>query len=251
MSDDRHGTSLPSPRAGSDSPFIHVDDVSVAISGTPLLAPVTFAVPRGGSLAVRGHNGAGKSTLLRVLAGIMKPSTGTVTIDGRDVDTRNRNFRRSIAAMIGLPPFAPDLTLHDHLALVAATWYNHDADEHARSLLEELGMTGLSTRYPHEISSGQTQLFSLAVTLARPCDLLLLDEPEQRLDADRRDLVAQAIEARQRAGVTLVMATHNADLAQRLTRDSVELENDSYLGDTVPTDERSAPGTHPLPGRDE
>lgn len=102
--------------------MIEVDEVGVTAGDVTLLAPVSVVAQRGEALVVRGRNGTGKSTLLRVLAGARKPSSGAVRIDGEAVVQRDRGFRRRVAAMIGLPPMAPDLTVFDHVLLVATTW---------------------------------------------------------------------------------------------------------------------------------
>lgn len=198
----------------------------VANDAITLLAPVSISVKSGEALIVRGENGAGKSTLLRVLAGMRTPSSGSASIGGEPVADRDRGFRRRVAAMVGLPPMAPDLTVRDHVAMVATTWVDRaqDPNETTNSVLDELGLTELGTRFPHELSSGQTQLFGLALVLARPFDVLVLDEPEQRLDPDRVATVAKALNARREAGATLVVATHSEVLADALAGTTLLLE---------------------------
>lgn len=99
-----------------------VTEVSVSIQDEVLLEPVTFDIATGTALAVVGPNGSGKTTLLEVLAGTLAPSSGTVAINGRPVDERNRAFRASVAAMIGVPPMARNLTMREHACLVATSW---------------------------------------------------------------------------------------------------------------------------------
>lgn len=206
--------------------MIDLHNVGVSSDAVTLLAPVSIAVGPGQALVVRGENGAGKSTLLRVLAGMRTPTTGSARIAGESVMDRNRGFRRRVAAMIGLPPMAPDLTVRDHVAMVATTWadHAHDPNEITDGLLEELGLAALGTRFPHELSSGQTQLFGLALVLARPFDVLVLDEPEQRLDPSRVETVARALNARRDAGATLVVATHSQALADALDGETLFLK---------------------------
>ncbi|MFB2556524.1 ABC transporter ATP-binding protein [Herbiconiux liangxiaofengii] len=206
--------------------MIDVERVGVVSGDVTLLHPVSVDVGAGEALVVRGRNGTGKSTLLRVLAGARKPSHGVARIDGRVVDSRDRRFRRRVSAMIGLPPTAPDLTVLEHVRLVAATW-SSDADDSSiseRTLLDELGLDALADRFPHELSSGQGQLFGLALVLARPFDVLLLDEPEQRLDPEHVATVIRVLRARRDAGATLVTATHSAVLADALADRTLQLE---------------------------
>lgn len=181
-----------------------------------LLAPTSFALEAGRALAVTGHNGAGKTTLLRVLAGLTRPSTGSATIAGRPVDDRSPEFRRLVAAHLGLPPLARDLTLREHAVLVAASWGIGlpAAEERVEAVFAELGIGHLVARFPHELSSGQRQLFALVLTLVRPCAVLLVDEPEQRLDEHRRGLVAAALRRRRDDGATIVLVSHSPVLVE-------------------------------------
>lgn len=209
-----------------NSGVIDVDDLSVVAGEVTLLTPVSVRAARGEALVVRGRNGSGKSTLLRVLAGVLTPSSGRVSIGGAGVAPRDRRFRRTVAAMIGLPPMAPDLTVRDHVLLVATTWTKDPdaAAAFASDVLVELGINTLGERFPHELSSGQTQLFGLALVLARPFEVLILDEPEQRLDPDHIVAMTGALCARRDAGATLVVATHSAALADRLADRTLTLD---------------------------
>jgi ABC-2 type transport system ATP-binding protein len=206
-------------------PLLTFEDVAVLEDDVLMLDDASGSVDRGGVLALRGANGAGKTTLLRVLAGGLRPTAGTVRLAGRTPDDRDRHTRRMLAALIGPAMTQRDLTVREHLQFIAATWgadVQH-AQKVAASLLEELSLSALGARFPHELSSGQTQLFSLAMTLARPFDLLLLDEPEQRLDADRTGLLVDTVRRRVEAGAAVVMATHSQRLETALADDSLTL----------------------------
>lgn len=206
--------------------MIQVEQVGVVSGGVALLDPVSLDVSRGEALVVRGSNGAGKSTLLRVLAGARTPTSGSARIADTVVTEGDRMLRRRVSTMIGLPPMAVDLTVRDHVLLVATTWVDDGdaAAELADGVLAELGIDWLGERYPHELSSGQTQLFGLALVLARPFDVLILDEPEQRLDPEHVDAVIEVLRARREAGATLVIATHSAVLADALADQTVVLK---------------------------
>jgi len=196
---------------------IEMAEVGVTAGDVTLLAPVTVTARSGEALIVRGRNGTGKSTLLRVLAGARPASTGTVRIGGAQIRERDHGFRGRVAAMIGLPPMAPDLTVFEHVLLVATTWVGSvEATQVARGVLAELKLDALGERFPHELSSGQTQLFGLALVLARPFEVLILDEPEQRLDPEHVESVIRVLRARRDAGATLVIATHSELLAGAL-----------------------------------
>lgn len=204
---------------------VEVREVRVDIDGRAALAPVSFDVEAGRCLAVVGDNGSGKTTLLRVLAGLLAPTGGSAQARGRPCDERDADFRRDVAALVGPPPTARDLTVEEHLLLVARTW-GQDADEAARlvdGLMTELGMEPLASRFPHQLSTGQTQLLRLALTLVRPGGVLLLDEPEHGLDDGRVGTVLAALRARVETGVTVVLATHDRRFVDGLGADLLEL----------------------------
>lgn len=194
--------------------------VAVEIDGATLLPATSVDLAAGRCVAVRGPNGAGKTTLLRVLAGRLRPSSGAAALFGRPLDEREREVRRHIAALIEPPTLYPDLTVVDHLALIEAAWEGEPAGAAWPGLgaaaIDRFGIAALAERFPNELSSGQRQLVSLAVTFARPASALLLDEPEQRLDPDRRGLVAEAILEARAAGVAIAFASHDAVLVERV-----------------------------------
>lgn len=205
---------------------VEVSDVRVTLDGVLALPSVSFSLDRGRCLAVTGSNGTGKTTLLRVLAGLQRPTTGEASVLGSRCDERDHVFRRELAAQIGPPPMARDLTLEEQLLLVARTWEQQRGEASARvsGIIRELGLGRLASRFPHQLSSGQAQLFALALTLSRPSSVLVLDEPEHRLDVDRVGVVIESLRARLAAGTTVVLATHEPRIASELADDHLRLE---------------------------
>ena len=115
-----------------------------------------------------------------------------------------------------------DSAVLEHLRFLGATWGldSQQALVEGRDLLSRLHLEGLSERYPHELSSGQSQLVAIALTLARPGRVLLLDEPEQRLDPDRLGLVLGLLRDRAEQGTAILLATH----ARRVVDELADLE---------------------------
>jgi len=193
-------------------------EVAKHIEGNVLLAPSTLTVRSGECVVLRGANGSGKTTFLRILAGTLEPSEGSVALDGRAVDERDPATRALVAPLIGSPAAYRDLTLIDHLVLVDSTWGGEirTADDRADDLLATLEIDHLSERFPHELSSGQQQLFHLAMVLFRPARVLLLDEPEQRLDTHKREVLTEILLARKASGTAVVAACHDRDMTAAL-----------------------------------
>ncbi len=198
--------------------------VTKLIEDSVLLAPTDVTVRSGRCVVLRGSNGSGKTTLLRILAGTTDPSGGTVTLDGDPVDERRPATRRAVAALIGAPTAYRDLTLVDHLVLIDATWgRDAAAAERAEHDLASLGIGHLAERFPHELSSGQQQLFHLAMVLLRPARVLLLDEPEQRLDTHKRGVLTDLLLARKKAGTALVVACHDPDMTAAIADKVIDI----------------------------
>jgi ABC-2 type transport system ATP-binding protein len=194
--------------------MVEVRGLRVAYGKAVVLDGVDLAVRQGEVVAVTGVNGAGKSTLLSCLAGLRKPSGGSLTVAGgppRD----DAAFWRQVALVADLPTWYPGLTVREHLDLVRLTHAPVTggclpADE----LIEAFGLAARADAVPLTLSSGQRQRLSLAAALARPSRLLLLDEPEQSLDTGFRHELARLLRAEYaRAGGTVVMATHDLEFA--------------------------------------
>ncbi len=191
--------------------------VTKLIEDNVLLSATNVDVRSGKCVVLRGANGSGKTTLLRILAGTMDSSAGTVTLDGEPVDERTPATRANVAALMGAPTAYRDLTLVDHLVLIDATWgRDGDASGRAAEMLAMLEIEHLAERFPHELSSGQQQLFHLAMVLLRPARVLLLDEPEQRLDTHKRGLLTQILLDRKAAGTALVIACHDPEMTSAI-----------------------------------
>jgi ABC-type multidrug transport system ATPase subunit len=177
---------------------------------TPACAPVDLAVAAGEALALIGPNGAGKSTLLQTVVGLLPPLAGEVEVDGRPVDERRADFRRDVAAVLDDDAFFPSLTVEEHLLLTAR---GHGVADTERVVADEVDAFGLADRadaLPTALSSGQRRRLALAAAFVRPARLLVLDEPERRLDAAMRTRLAGRLAARRDAGAALLLATHDA-----------------------------------------
>ncbi|WP_405818872.1 ATP-binding cassette domain-containing protein [Streptomyces sp. NBC_00838] len=195
-------------------PAIAADGATVTLGDTTLLAPTTFTVMPGEFWCVTGGNGSGKTTLLRAFLGSRRLTAGSCSVRGEPADVAKPSHRRLVASLVDPIPFARDMTLREQVTLVAASWYGNTPEtaERAEEIVERLGLSPLGHRFPHQVSSGQLQLLSLALVLVRPAEVVLLDEPERHLDSDRVDLVAALITERAQEGTAFLVATHEAAL---------------------------------------
>ncbi|WP_446666440.1 ABC transporter ATP-binding protein [Flexivirga sp. B27] len=195
---------------------IKVDKVSCVQGEVTMLPPTSLTVKSGENIAILGENGAGKTTFLRVLSGNLAPTSGSVTLNGQPIDERDPATRRIIAPLIGPVAGYRDLTVADHLILIDQTWGGDrdGAGERIAAVLNRLDIMRFGNRFLAELSSGQRQLVELAMVLLRPSALLVLDEPEQRLDEGRRALLGEVLRERVADGGSVVWVCHDKELAK-------------------------------------
>ncbi len=198
--------------------------VSQRYDARTVLHEVELVVGPGRCCALLGANGAGKSTLLRVAAGRERPTSGTVSVDGQVVQEERRASRIRVASVLGPPACYPDLTLEEHLMLVATAHRVPDAEAASDAVVDRLGIAGHRDAFPSQLSSGLRQLLALGAAMVRPYQVLLLDEPEQHLDRARRSVLAGWIAADLSRGRTVVLATHDPSLVRDVAHDGVVLD---------------------------
>lgn len=165
-----------------------IDGVCVRQRGEVWLDEVRLDVP-GGMTTLLGPMGAGKTTLMRVVAGLHSPDSGRVLVDGRDV-TRVPVRRRSVAFVYQRFVNYPTLTVHENIASplrLAPGFPRSGIDRRVREVADLMGIGDLLGRRPGELSGGQQQRTAIARALARPADVLLLDEPLANLDFKLRE----------------------------------------------------------------
>ena len=194
-------------------PLLLIDGLQVGY-GLPVCPPVTVNVEPGTVVAVVGANGSGKSTLLRTVVGLLPPLKGRLELLGKAIDDRSRVFRADLAVELGDDAFFPTLTVREHLRLVCFGHGVQDAGAVTEALLEDFGLSERSEALPAALSSGQRRRLLLAAVFARPRRLLILDEPEQRLDSSMRDDLTQRLVEEREAGGAVLMATHDPQLVR-------------------------------------
>ena len=202
------------------------------------LDTVDLDVGAGEFLAVVGPSGGGKSTLLHLLCGIDRPTSGTLTIGGRDLARLSEKemtlYRRRDAGMVfQFFNLLPHLTVLENVELPRALDGLPDAETRARELLDRVGLLPRAWAYPYELSGGEMQRAAIARALVTGARLLLADEPTGNLDSANGERVLELMdEIRRERGVTLVLATHSPTAARRADR-TIELR-DGRIGAPSP-----------------
>ena len=217
------------PRPEARKALLQLTGVSRAYGEREVLHPVNLTLAAGECVALLGHNGSGKSTLLRVAAGRDLPTRGTVRFDGIPMDENDPRIRARVAVVGDTVACYPDLTVREHLLLVAVAHGVADARAWVEQVLADRLLLERADALPSALSSGQMQALLLACALVRPRDLLLLDEPEQRLDPDARRHLAELLRAELADGVAVLLVTHHTDLALEVADRVVVLEDGRIL----------------------
>lgn len=180
-------------------------------------------VAAGEAVALTGRNGAGKSTVLRCLIGADRPDEGSVEVNGVPVRETDPAIRRDVATVIDDLDFFPDLSVVEHLDLLARAHGIPDADTAVDEVLHEVQLVPQSGQLPGTLSSGQRRRLALATAFVRPRKLLILDEPEQRLDTEGVAWLAARLVAERQRGLAIVMASHEPTLVEQVATRVVRL----------------------------
>jgi len=200
--------------------LIRIENLHHKYDATETLAGISCLIGEGDKIVILGSNGCGKSTLLKIMAGLLKPASGSLFYDEKPLphSLKNKNFRRRFRRETGLLFQNPDAmlfnaTVLDEIAFGPRQHGLPHAEELAHTWAERVGISGLLDRAPWTLSAGQKQIVCLASLLVLEPRLLLLDEPTSALDPRSTGWLVDFL---QDLPQTLVVATHNLSLASEL-----------------------------------
>ncbi|MGQ4333752.1 ABC transporter ATP-binding protein [Streptomyces hayashii] len=202
------------------------------------LADLNLDVQAGDAVAVLGKSGSGKSTLLNMIAGLDKPTRGSVSVAGLRVDemteTASAKYRRERIGMVfQFFNLLDDLTAEDNVLLPAqlAGMSHGKARKRAAELLESLGVARHARAFPGRLSGGERQRVAVARALMNRPSLLLADEPTGALDSASADDVRTLLAELNRSGQTILLVTHDVALAEACATRTIELLDGRVLRD--------------------
>jgi heme exporter protein A len=213
------------------------------------LAGVSLRVEPGRTVALLGPNGAGKTTLLRILATAIRPSFGSATIDGIDVAAEPHLIRPRVAYLSHATGLYDDLTADENLRFAATMLGRPDVADAARHALDGVGLVNVARERVRGFSAGMRRRLALGRLLLSRTSLVLLDEPHAALDADGMALVDRLLGRWREAGVTVLVASHQAERVTRLADGWARLDGGLLVevgGEGVSA---TLPGRSPSPAR--
>ncbi len=191
----------------------------------PALKDVSLGIAAGEFVAIMGPSGSGKSTFMNLLGCLDKPSAGRYVLDGRDVAELNKDElallrNRTIGFVFQGFNLLPRMTLLENVALplIYCGLGHEERQRRANDLLDKVGLKGYAASMPNKISGGQQQRVAIARALVNRPRLLLADEPTGNLDSKTSEEIMALFEELNREGITIVLVTHEADIAQHAKR---------------------------------
>ena len=191
---------------------------------------INFKINKGTIIGLLGPNGCGKSTTIGMMLGLIKPTSGTVVINGQNIENNRTNLLEKmnfISPYIELPK---KLTVEENLKVYGRLYGVKNLESKISELMEKLKLTQFKKRKTGELSSGQKNRVSLAKALVNDPEILLLDEPTASLDPDVSDYIRTFIEDfASKKGTTILLASHNMNEVERLCHEVMMMKDGKII----------------------
>ncbi len=210
--------------------MIEVNNLTKMFGNTLAVENINFKINKSKIVGLLGPNGCGKSTTIGMLLGLIKPSTGSVVIDGKNIEKNRTNLLKKmnfISPYIELPK---KLTVEENLKVYGRLYGVNNLQNKIDDLMEKLNLKDFRSRKTGELSSGQKNRVSLAKALVNEPEILLLDEPTASLDPDVGDYIRAYIEEyASNKKATILLASHNMDEVERLCHEVMMMKNGKII----------------------
>ena len=200
-----------------DQPLLQVKGLSRSFGELQAIKPLSFELNGGEIVLLSGPNGAGKSTLLNCLTGLLRPTSGTVLVEGYDLYRQECQAKQRLAFVPDVPRFYQELTCWEHVYFVSQAFRVEPGwEEHAEIILKEFGLWESRTLFPHKLSRGMRLKLGISLALIRPFKVLLMDEPTSAVDSAGVDLFIEKLSHLRDNGNAILLSSHDQRLVQGL-----------------------------------
>lgn len=193
---------------------IIVDHVSKIIKGIDILTDISMVLTSGHIVGFQGVNGSGKTMLMRLISGLIRPTNGTVSIDGK-VLGKDISFPPSIGTLIENPAFLDGYSGFENLRILASI-HNRITSENIKATISAVGLDPESHKAYRKYSLGMKQRLGIAAAVMEHPELILLDEPTNALDVDGVAMVKEIIQKEKDRGALIILCCHDSEVLNAL-----------------------------------
>ena len=207
---------------------IEIKNLKKNYNNSEAVKNINFNINKGSIVGLLGPNGCGKTTTIGMILGLIKPTSGSVFINGKDIDNE-KNRTNLLEKMNFISPYVElpkKLTVEENLKVYGKMYGVNNLKEKISNLMEKLNLNEFKKRKTGELSSGQKNRVSLAKALINDPEILLLDEPTASLDPDVGDYIRGYLENfASKKGTTILLASHNMNEVERLCNEVMMMKN--------------------------
>lgn len=195
--------------------YIKVEKLSKEIKGQVILDEINLSLEKGKIYGFRGRNGSGKTMLFRALTGLIRPTSGTISIENKMLH-KDLSFPESVGILIEYPGFIPEYTGFSNLKLLSMI-QQKISDDDIRVAISQVGLDPNDKRKFKKYSLGMKQRLGIAQAIMEKPDLLILDEPTNALDEEAIDMICNLLLALKKEGKTILIASHDRETLQKVS----------------------------------
>lgn len=218
--------------------MLTLEHISVRFGEKEVLKNIDLTIEKGEVVAIIGPSGAGKSTLIKVMNGLVSPYEGKVIFEGQEMNAKNAGAIRAKETMVFQQfELFPHLSVLENITLAPLCLHHltkEEANRQALSLLKQVGLLDKASAMPETLSGGQKQRVAIARALAMNPDLVLFDEPTSALDPEMVKEVLDVISALAKAGMTIVIVTHEMPFAKKIATRVLFVDETRIVEDGTP-----------------
>ena len=209
---------------------IEINNLNKQYKNTLAVKNINFKINKGTIIGLLGPNGCGKSTTIGMMLGLIKPTSGTVIINGQNIENNRTSLLEKMNFISPYVELPKKLTVEENLKVYGRLYGVKNLKDKIYNLMKKLNLTQFITRKTGELSSGQKNRVSLAKALINDPEILLLDEPTASLDPDVGDYIREIIEDfAANKGTTILLASHNMNEVERLCDEVMMMKNGEII----------------------